>query len=96
MSEQQQEQSHRATVTIQNRLGLHARPAMAFVDLASRYRSRITVRKGDQAVDGKSIMQMMMLAAGQGCQLEVEVAGPDAAEALEELKELVDRKFDEE
>lgn len=83
-------------VTIQNRLGLHARPAMAFVDTANAYKSQITVKKGAQSVDGKSIMQMMMLAAVMGTQLEVHASGPDAAQALAALKELVDRKFDEE
>ena len=60
---------------IVNRLGLHARPAMSFVDLASEYRSAVTVRKGDQEVDGKSIMQMMMLAATQGTELEIVCEG---------------------
>ena len=87
-----------ATLTVGNRLGLHARPAMAFVDVANRYRSRICVRKegSDETVDGKSIMQMMMLAATQGTQLQVEVTGDDADELMRELQDLVDRNFDEE
>jgi phosphocarrier protein HPr len=85
-----------STVKIQNRLGLHARPAMAFVDVASTYESQITVKKGDQSVDGKSIMQMMMLAATQGTELLVEAIGPDAQAAIVALNELVNRKFDEE
>jgi len=85
-----------ATVTIVNKLGMHARPAMAFVDLANTFKSQVTVRKGSQAVDGKSIMQMMMLAATKGTKLEVEVVGPDADKALEDLAALVERKFDEE
>jgi len=84
------------TITIENRLGLHARPAMAFVDLANQFQSSITVRKGDQKVDGKSIMQMMMLAATRGTKLEIEVNGPDAEDAMQALTELVERKFDEE
>jgi phosphocarrier protein HPr len=84
------------SATIRNRLGLHARPAMAFVDLAMSFASDIRVKKGGQAVDGKSIMQMMMLAATQGTVLQIEASGADAAAAVAALRELVDRKFDEE
>lgn len=83
-------------VTIQNRLGLHARPAMSFVDVANQYKCQIQVSKGEQTVDGKSIMQMMMLAATQGTLLKVKATGGDAQAAVEALKQLVDRKFDEE
>ncbi len=86
----------RANVTIQNRLGLHARPAMAFVDVANGFSADIRVNKGEQDVDGKSIMQMMMLAATQGTKLVVRAKGSDASQALVALAELVDRKFDEE
>lgn len=82
-------------VTIQNQLGLHARPAMAFVDLANRFQSDIFVSKGSQTVDGKSIMQMMMLAATQGTKLEIHAKGNDAQQAADELASLVNRKFDE-
>ena len=68
-------------VKIVNRYGLHARPAMSFVDTAAGFTSRVQVKKGSQSVDGKSIMQMMMLAATQGTQLEIEAQGPDAAAA---------------
>jgi phosphocarrier protein len=91
-----QPQTCTATVTIRNRLGLHARPAMALVDLANRYDAGITLRKGDQAVDGKSIMQVMMLAATEGTELEIEATGPDAEPLIAEMCELVERKFDEE
>lgn len=84
------------TVTIVNRLGLHARPAMTFVDAASMFKSEVKVTKGDTSVDGKSIMQMMMLAAGKGSELEIEATGPDAEAACEALKRLVDGGFDEE
>jgi len=90
------DERRRISVTIDNRLGMHARPAMAFVDLANQFRCDVTVRKSDQVVDGKSIMQMMMLAAAQGTELEVEAVGPDADEALDALADLVKRKFDEE
>ena len=88
---------HCAIVTIKNRLGLHARPAMALVDLANRYQSSVTIRRndGDEVIDAKSIMQVMMLAATQGTQLRVEAEGPDRHEAIAAIVDLVDRQFDE-
>ena len=83
-------------VTIVNRLGLHARPVMTFVDLASSFKSDVTVRRGDQEVDGKSIMHMMMLAATKGTVLEVTANGADAEAACAALQKLVDSGFDEE
>ncbi len=83
-------------VQIVNRLGLHARPAMTFVDLAATFQSEITVRKDDTEVDGKSIMQMMMLAAAQGSTLIVTANGEDAENAIAKLKKLVESGFDEE
>jgi phosphocarrier protein len=88
--------THSTTVTILNRLGLHARPAMSFVDAANAFDAEIRVSKGAQSVDGKSIMQMMMLAATKGTVLTVEASGSDAQEALAALTALVHRKFDEE
>ena len=82
-------------MTIQNRLGLHARPAMALVDTVNRYKAAVTIRKNEEVVDGKSIMQVMMLAATQGTQLEVEATGDDAPQLLEEVTNLVNRKFNE-
>ncbi|MCW5775540.1 MAG: HPr family phosphocarrier protein [Phycisphaeraceae bacterium] len=84
------------TVTIVNRLGLHARPAMSFVDAASAFKSGVRVRKGEQEVDGKSIMQMMMLAATKGTKLEVVAEGEDAEAACKALSELVASGFEEE
>jgi phosphocarrier protein len=89
-------QSAQIRVTIRNRLGLHARPAMSFVDTANGFTSEVQVHKGPQVVDGKSIMQMMMLAATQGTELEIHAQGPDAPNALEALRALIERKFDEE
>ena len=86
----------RATVEILNRLGLHARPAMAFVDIANGFKADIRVSKGEQVVDGKSIMQMMMLAATQGTELQIQASGADADDAVLALRELVGRRFDEE
>jgi phosphocarrier protein len=90
------DQPLQAHVTILNALGLHARPAMSFVDTANHFTSDIKVRKGTQEVDGKSIMQMMMLGATQGTKLLILAAGPDAQAALAALQELIERKFDEE
>lgn len=84
-----------ARVTIVNRLGLHARPAMAFVDTATSFISDIRVRKDRQEVDGKSIMQMMMLAATKGTELDIIATGSDADAAIKALKDLVERCFDE-
>jgi phosphocarrier protein len=89
-------ESAKADVTILNRLGLHARPAMSLVDIANSFASDIRVRKGDQIVDGKSIMQLMMLAATEGTSLCITADGPDASAAVQAIRELVDRKFDEE
>lgn len=83
-------------VTIINKLGLHARPAMSFVDTASGFKSDIKVTKDGQVVDGKSIMQLMMLAATAGSELHIEAEGPDAEEAVAALIKLVNSKFDEE
>jgi len=83
-------------VTVANRLGLHARPAMAIVDAASQFTSDIQVRKGEQTVDAKSIMQLMILAATEGTELELTATGDDADAAISELTDLFARKFDEE
>lgn len=84
-------------VEIKNAQGLHMRPAMQFVDVASRYASQIYVSNGETEVDAKSIMQMTMLAATCGTFLTIRAEGQDAPAALEELKELVEIKmFDEE
>jgi phosphocarrier protein HPr len=83
-------------VHIKNADGLHMRPAMQFVDAASRFVSDITVSNNENTVDGKSIMQMSMLAASCGTRLKVKAEGPDAQEALNALRELVeDKHFDE-
>lgn len=90
--------SERITVkaTVVNKLGLHARPAMTFVDVAMTFQSAVLVRKAETEVDGKSIMQMMMLAASKGSELEITAEGADAGKACEALKKLVDSGFDEE
>ena len=82
-------------VPIVNRLGLHARPAAMFVRIASRHRAEIWVSKEGEEVNGKSIMGLMMLAAGQGSKLRIRCDGPDADKAMEELEELVKAGFNE-
>jgi phosphocarrier protein HPr len=84
-----------ATVTIVNRLGLHARPAAELVKVSSRFRSRITLSMDDVEVDGKSIMGVMMLAAPRGSVLMVRAVGEDAEAAVTALVDLVNRGFGE-
>ncbi len=82
-------------LTIVNRLGLHARPAAMFVRIASRHRAEIWVSKEEEEINGKSIMGLMMLAAGQGSKLRIRCEGPDADKAMEELEELIKAGFNE-
>ena len=82
-------------LTIINRLGLHARPAAMFVRVASRYRCDILVAKEGEEISGKSIMGLMMLAAGQGSKLRIRAEGPDAAEAIRDIEELIQSRFNE-
>jgi len=82
-------------IPVVNRLGLHARPAAMFVRIASRYRAEIWVSKEGEEVNGKSIMGLMMLAAGQGSKLHIRCEGPDAAKAMVELEELINARFHE-
>ena len=87
--------SHRASVRIVNRLGMHARPAAHFVRLASRFAAEVYVSRDSVEVNGKSIMGVMMLAAEAGARIEVRAEGEDAARAVAELVALVERGFDE-
>ncbi|MCK5706042.1 MAG: HPr family phosphocarrier protein [Candidatus Aureabacteria bacterium] len=82
--------------TIQNKLGLHARPVAMFVKCANRFEADITVEKNSEAVNGKSIMGMMMLAAGKGSEITIISVGPDSKEALQEIEKLINDKFGEE
>jgi len=84
-----------ARVQIVNRLGLHARAAARFVGVAATYESDIRVRFGDQTVNGKSIMGIMMLAAAYGSEIEIIADGPDEDEALQALVDLVADGFGE-
>ena len=85
----------RATHKIRNKLGLHARAAVKFVQLASKYRSEIKVEKDGQTVNGKSIMGLLTLVAAFGMEILVVAEGPDAEQAVEALSALVARGFDE-
>ena len=83
------------TVNICNQRGLHARASAKFVKLASSFESEIRVTRDGVTVDARSIMGLLMLGAGIGCGVDIEAEGPDAAEAIEALSDLVARKFDE-
>ena len=83
-------------LTIANKLGIHARPAALFVKTANRFACDIFVEKDGEKINGKSIMGLMMLAAGPGSKLTVHADGDDAAKAVSEIEELLKRKFDEE
>jgi phosphocarrier protein len=82
-------------LTLKNRLGLHARAAAKFVHAAAAFESKITITKDGDEVDGKSILGLLLLAAGKGTPLLVRAEGPDEDRALTALRDLVDRKFDE-
>lgn len=87
------------TITVSNALGLHARPAMQFVDAANGFESAVAVEKGGEepaSVDGKSVMQMITLAATEGTELTIQADGPDADAAVAELAALFESKFGEE
>jgi phosphocarrier protein HPr len=83
-------------VTIVNTKGIHARPAAMFVKAASRFSCDVFVEKDGEKVNGKSIMGLMMLAAGPGSKLTVYTDGADAQTAMSEIEALIQRKFDEE
>ena len=87
----------RVEATVDNPLGLHARPAMLLAQKAAEYSSQITIGRKDRedCVDAKSIMHLLMLAATQGTTLEITAEGPDEAEAAEALAELVRTRFEE-
>jgi phosphocarrier protein len=82
-------------MTVVNKLGIHARPAALFVKTANRFACDVFVEKDGEKVNGKSIMGLMMLAAGPGSRLTVHADGPDAGKAIDEIEALLKRKFDE-
>jgi len=80
---------------VQNQMGIHARPAAMIVRVANKFQSEIFFEKDQEQVNGKSIMGLMMLAAGKDSEIKAIAAGDDAAQALEELEQLFASKFDE-
>ena len=82
-----------SVVEIQNTFGLHARPSASFVKTATGFKSKILVEKNGEVVNGKSIMGLMMLAAGPGTKLTITADGPDASDAIQSLEFLVNNKF---
>jgi phosphocarrier protein HPr len=80
---------------IKNKLGLHARAAAKLVHTSSRFKADIKIRKGEEEVDGKSILGILLLAAGRGSTILVKADGPDERDALDAVEKLIDAKFDE-
>jgi phosphocarrier protein HPr len=85
----------KSRITISNKLGLHARASAKLTKLAGGFQSEIFLSRNDRRVNAKSIMGVMMLAAGIGSELEIEVDGPDELLAMAALRELIDAKFGE-
>lgn len=85
------------TLTVKNKMGIHARPAAMIVRLANKYNdTEIWVEKEDETINSKSIMGLMMLAAGKGCRLQFRAKGPSSAKLLNEMTNLFENKFGEE
>jgi phosphocarrier protein HPr len=82
-------------IEIRNKLGLHARAAAKLVHTAARFHADIKVRKGEEEVDGKSILGILLLAAGRGSTITVRADGDDEQAAMDAVQDLIDRKFDE-
>ncbi|MDT0595999.1 HPr family phosphocarrier protein [Glaciecola petra] len=83
------------TLTILNKLGLHARAATKLVELASKYQSDIIISQDDQAAPANSVIALLMLGSGKGKQVTVECSGVDAENAMSEIENLIANKFDE-
>lgn len=83
------------SIEIKNKLGLHARAAAKLVHTAARFKADIKIRKGDEEVDGKSILGILLLAAGRGSTVLVKANGEDERDALDAVEKLIDAKFDE-
>jgi phosphocarrier protein HPr len=87
--------SHVKELLVQNKMGIHARPAAMIVRVTNKYKSEVLVEKDDEQVNGKSIMGLMMLAAAKGAKVKFIATGDDAPEMLAELEQLFAKKFDE-
>src|SRR5271165_5123228 len=88
-------QQHVREFVVQNKMGIHARPAAMVVRITNKYRCDVFVEKDEEQVNGKSIMGLMMLAAGKGSKVRFLVTGEDAQQMVAELEHLFARKFDE-
>jgi phosphocarrier protein HPr len=82
-------------IEIKNKLGLHARAAAKLVHVAARFKAEIKIRKGDEEVDGKSILGILLLAAGKGSVVTIKADGEDERAAIDAIEKLIDSKFDE-
>ena len=82
-------------LVVANKLGIHARPAAMFVKTANQFDCEVFVEKDGETVNGKSIMGLMMLAAGPGSKIRIQADGEDAAKAVTEIEALLKRKVDE-
>ena len=82
-------------IEIKNKLGLHARAAAKLVHTSARFKSDIKIRKGDEEVDGKSILGILLLAAARGMTITIKANGADEADAVAAIEKLIDAKFDE-
>jgi phosphocarrier protein len=80
---------------VQNKMGIHARPAAMIVRITNKFKAEVHVEKDDEQVNGKSIMGLMMLAAAKGSKIKFVATGPDAEQMLAEIEALFAKKFDE-
>ncbi len=85
-----------ATTTIENKTGIHARPASLFVQTASKFKSKVQIKAKGKTVDAKSILMIMSMGLVKGTEITISADGEDEAEAVKTLKDLVDAKFNEE
>jgi len=85
-----------SSITISNKLGLHARASAKLTKLAGSFRSEIFLSRNGRRVNAKSIMGVMMLAAGMGASVDIDIDGPDEAEAMAAIRALIDSRFGEE
>lgn len=85
----------KSTITISNKLGLHARASAKLTKLAGSFKSDVFMSRGDRRINAKSIMGVMMLAAGLGAEVELETSGADEQQAMEALRQLIGDKFGE-
>jgi phosphocarrier protein len=90
-----QQETYQVDLEVRNKMGIHARPAAMIVRVANKYPAEVYVEKDDEQVNGKSIMGLMMLAAGQGSVLKFTAIGPSAQQLLKELEALFERRFEE-